>query len=261
MKKVTITVCVALVVLITLVSGCSKEKKKSTLLITEITTTTGLNVIEFAYDEWGKLKRLKEGDFTLEFAYMGDKLITRTIATMGVINKIDSIFYNTASQIIRIENYTPALIPTSIYFITYNDDGTVNTIVENDLTLIDNDKLAEYEMIGAERKELRKYIKVSGTYKLETKMEFLGYDDVKSPFVDFQVKQIPDYYSTYFFMICSPNNATSVKTTEYDLPTGLASNISSNSISYSYNSDGYPEKAFVDEGTSQFTLLYNYKTK
>lgn len=242
-------------------TGCKKDNPApaKTYLVSEFGDTTGAFSMQFTYDNEGKLTRIESPTSTINVSYSNGKAVKRVGSSGGSISSVDSLFYDGSNRIAAVVNYDGTATnkqKTTVF--TYNGDNTINSATVDYENIATDDELFDFTYSGGKLTQRTKSVKILGTYKLATKVEFLAYDDKENPFAKVYRSCLIDIIEAFIYFSAYPNNATSVKSTMYDTGTGNVTSVSSVSESYDYNSNNLPVMLHESSGGSSGTYYVHY---
>lgn len=263
MKKNLIIAFGIVAVVLVLATGCKKDEEPTkTYYITALTDTAGNDLGTFQYDADNKLIRFGAGSSSnYNFFYSGGKMIVRNYVSSGTVQEVDSFFYDGSNRISRVEGYDGANTKVKTTTFAYNGDGTLNTATVDFVSLLTNDMLYEYTYSGGNTATRTSSEKDLGTYKMNSKVEFLGLDDKNNPFVSIYKDYLIDQFGLFYFVWAGNHNPTSGKQTEYDITTGNPTSVASATTAYEYNEGNYPTKTTSVQGGTTNIMLYEYMVK
>lgn len=263
MKKNLIIALGIVAVVLVLATGCKKDETPAkTYLLTALADSAGVDQTTFEYDTDNKLIRFGLGSTdNYNFFYSGGKVVVRNYVSSGTVQNVDSFFYDGSNRITRVEGYNGTNTKLKTTTFAYNGDNTINTATVDFVSLLEPDMLYEYVYTGGNISMRSTSQKDLGTYKLKSKIEYLGLDDRINPFESIYKNYLLDEFNLFYFVWSGAHNPTSAKQTDYDITTGNATSVASATTTYVYNSDNFPTRSTSIQGSTTQIFTFEYSVK
>jgi hypothetical protein len=240
------------------IASCKKENN-GTERFSSITDSAGNDVMTLTFDNNNRVIKATAGTTIYDFYYNGDMLIKRTTTMSGLLNAVDSFFYDGSNRFAKVVSYDDNGSKQKETVLSYNGNNTVNQATINSNTW-DPDQLFKFTYNGTNLNKVTESEKQAGTFRKKREFEFLAFDANQNPIASLIKESFPDQYNLLIFLWMSDNNFTSAKQTDYSLINGDVTGTFPITATYNYNGLGLPTTITTTINGTTNTNSYHYTT-